>query len=97
LIPLSEATKDRIRRLFDGTECARVEDILLNTCGDNLPLVDTGYVQLAERIRFAVLKLSHGNIAALQSHIKDAQIDWRDVLVAADFAESTMAHLHWTP
>jgi hypothetical protein len=97
LIPLSDDTKDRIRRIFSDADSLRVENILLNTCGDNLPLVSTEYAQLAERIRFAVLKLSGGNIAALEKHINNALHDWRDVLVAAGFAERVDAHKEWVP
>ncbi len=68
---------------------------LLNECGDNLPLVDSSYVDLAERIRFAVLKLSRGNYERLVEAAREAAIDWRDTLVAADFANDTKAHLAW--
>ncbi|HXN15352.1 MAG TPA: hypothetical protein VN878_03185, partial [Usitatibacter sp.] len=62
-----------------------------------LPLVDTSYELLAERIRFAVLKLSAGNFAELERHVRAAQTDWRDVLLAAGFGESVRAHLEWKP
>ena len=39
--------------------------------------------QSLERIRYAVLKLSHGDLAELRKAVETPQIDWRDVLVAA--------------
>lgn len=39
------------------------------------------------RIQVAVLKLAHGKIERLKLHIKAATIDYRDVLVAAQYPE----------
>jgi hypothetical protein len=50
-----------------------------------------------ERIRFAVLKLSAGDLKALQRAIDLAKIDWRDVLVAAGFCSDVTAHKSWWP
>lgn len=71
--------------------------MLLTRCGDNLPLVKESYVDLAERIRFSVLKLSKGNLADLETNIAAAHQDWRDVLMAAGFGESETAHRDWLP
>jgi hypothetical protein len=38
-----------------------------------------------ERVRFAVLKLSGGDLEKLRKAIKLAQTDWRDLLMAAGF------------
>ena len=97
MIALSDDTKDRVRRVFPGADAARVEELLLQRCGDTLPLVQTSYALLAERIRFAVLKLSGGSIADLERHISNAEKDWRDVLVAAGFGNSLEAHKAWQP
>jgi hypothetical protein len=96
MIEISSDTKRRIHALFPENDWNAVEQMLLNDCGDNLPLVDSTYVDLAERIRFAVLKLSGGNISELEQHIALAAIDWRDTLVAAEFGNVT-AHKFWTP
>jgi len=50
-----------------------------------------------ERIRFAVLKLSQGNLARLNQQISDAKRDWRDVLIAAGFAHNLTEHKEWKP
>jgi len=83
--------------LFSGQHRDAVEKYLLETCGDNLPGVDPDYVQLAERIRFAVLKLSEGDLKKLHAAIEGAAVDWRDTLVAADFAADQLIHLAWKP
>jgi hypothetical protein len=96
MIEISSDTKRRIRALFPKDDWNRVEQMLLTKCGDNLPLVDSTYVDLAERIRFAVLKLSAGSISELEQRIALAALDWRDTLMAAEFGDVT-AHKFWMP
>jgi hypothetical protein len=49
-----------------------------------------------ERLRFAALKVSDGKLALLESAVKLAQVDFRDLLMAADFGEVD-AHRKWQP
>lgn len=83
--------------LFSGQHRDAVEKYLLETFGDNFPGVDPDYVQLAERIRFAVLKLSEGDLKKLQAAIERTAVDWRDTLMAVDFAVDQSIHLAWKP
>jgi hypothetical protein len=48
-----------------------------------------------ERVRCAAVKLSQGSLEALRSTIREANNDWRDVLVAAGFADNLVAHQSW--
>jgi hypothetical protein len=97
LAELSEATWERLRRLFPPEHQEEAARLLADECGNNLPFCeDFGPVAL-ERIRFAVLKLSGGDIDELRIAIKDAQTDWRDVLMWAGFGESVTAHESWYP
>jgi hypothetical protein len=97
MIPLSRGTIDRIHALFPQPEWDGVAQALVERCGDNLPLVNTTYVALTERIRFAVLKLSEGSREELDHHLQAASRDWRDVLLAAGFGTDFGAHLRWMP
>lgn len=97
MIEVNSETTLRIHALFPESEWESAEQILLTRCGDNLLLVDSTRVELAERIRFAVLKLSEGSFSALEHHIALAAIDWRDTLVAAGFGHSVTAHKSWMP
>ena len=45
-----------------------------------------------ERFRFAALKYSDGNLVLLESAVKLAQHDWRDLLMATGFAHDVEAH-----
>ena len=48
-----------------------------------------------ERIRFAALKISKGNMLKLLQAIDEARMDWRDLLMAADFGFDVHAHETW--
>ena len=53
---------------------------------DDVPGLATG-----ERVQAAVLKLADGGLGRLDRQLRAAQIDWRDVLVAAGFAHEDWA------
>ena len=40
----------------------------------------------SERVQAAVVKLARGDLGRLDVQLREVQIDWRDVLVAAGFA-----------
>lgn len=97
MIELGRATRARIRALFPQSDWPAVQELLLHECGDNLPFVEPQFGRLAERIRFAVLKLSGGDLEKLRRGVAEAQIDWRDTLVAAGFGGDARAHKRWKP
>ena len=97
MIALTPGTLSRIRALFAEHDREAVAQALVERCGDNLPLVHTGFVSLTERIRFAVLKLSDGDLGQLERYLYAASRDWRDVLLAAGFGVDVGAHLRWHP
>lgn len=96
MIELSEKTCGLLDALFPGHDRNEAAELLRLECGDNIPFCeDRGPVEM-ERIRFAVLKLSEGNIDKLVRAIELAQVDWRDLFMAAGFAEDVEAHIHWS-
>ena len=97
MIPLSADTIERVRAVFPaGTEAAVVA-MLETDCADNLPFCQAATALSSERIRFAVLKLSGGDLSKLQAAVALAQVDWRDVLMGAGFGEDVSAHRAWRP
>lgn len=86
-MPKTEAS-DRVRRcaakLFKTDELPEVIRILEEDCYD-----------YGERIHCAVLKISGGDIARLRAAVKESHIDYRDVLMAADFGHDVNAHKKW--
>lgn len=80
------------RLLFppDGEPALR---LLLEECGDNLPLVQTA--EQIERIQLGVLRMSEGDGQRLRAAVQMARTDWRDVLMNSGFAYDLEAHLRW--
>jgi hypothetical protein len=92
---VSPETRRRIDRLFAPHLRDEVADLLALECGRNLPLRQDASDAALERIQFAALKQSGGDMDALVAAIELAQIDWRDLLVVAGFAMDVQAHEHW--
>ena len=97
MLPLSPDTLTRVEVLFapDQVEAARAA--LENECANNLPFCEHLDMLGLERIRFAVLKLSLGNLENLRREIDQAKRDWRDTLMAAGFGHDVNAHSRWFP
>src|SRR5262245_18425901 len=91
LIPLSELTRSQVSALFDPGDVATVTAMLEARCGAGLPLVKPEWTRLVDRIRAAAIKLSGGDVDRLRRAIDSANVDWRDVLVAAGFANDLEA------
>jgi hypothetical protein len=96
-VRLSPQTEQHIRALFPPISRPEAADLLLNQCGTSLPFLEKCDEFQLERVRFAALKLSAGEIPRLKKAIELAQNDWRDLLAAAGFAEDLKAHERWVP
>ncbi len=94
---LSPETERRISALFKEELRAEVSTLLIEQCGNNLPFCREEDEFNLERIRFAVLKCSVGDIAKLKRAVELAKQDWRDLLVEAGFADDLQAHVQWFP
>ena len=94
---LTELTRQHVATLFVPELRATVEQLLIEECGNNLPFLDKESPERLERLRFAALKMSKGDLNELREAIAVAKVDWRDLLVGAGFGNDVNAHLHWTP
>jgi hypothetical protein len=94
-VELSEQTWQIIRILFSASQHDEVARLLGQECGNNLPFLANLDKLALERFRFAALKLSEGRMDKLQTAIGVAKRDWRDLLVAAGFANSLTEHKRW--
>lgn len=95
---LQAETRERLEALFHDDERERVAGTLFKRCGYSLSSDwDDSYDTLIARIRCGCLKLSGGTLEGLEEALKLARTDWRDLLVAAGFAEDESAHLAWRP
>jgi len=97
MLPITESTRERLEALFAPEDRAEAERLLAEECSGNLPFCEDATPESAERIRYAVLKLSRGSLDELRRAIAEAQMDWRDVLMAAGFGCEVEAHLRWHP
>lgn len=72
--------------------------LLETECADNLPLLMAPVTPASlERIRFAALRMSEGDLDKLRYAVGLAKRDWRDVLVAGGFGRIVHAHEEWHP
>jgi hypothetical protein len=94
---VSPETRRRVDLLFEAELRNEVVALLAVECGRNLPLAKDASEAAIERIQFAALKVSAGDMGDLVRAIELAQTDWRDLLVAAGFAVDVHAHERWLP
>jgi hypothetical protein len=94
---VSPEAETRIALLFSPAEREKVRTILRDECGNNLPLLGHLDQVAIDRFRFAALKLSNSDLGKLRDAVRLAKTDWRDLLVAACFADDINAHKFWLP
>lgn len=97
MVALSPSTQARLESLFSPDQQEAARCLLENECANNLPFCGGSGMFELERLRFAVLKLSGGDLGRLRQEIEQAKIDWRDTLMAAGFGEDISAHKRWLP
>jgi hypothetical protein len=92
---LSPRTQQLVKKLFPAAKQVDVTRWLTNECGQNLPFHKNTDEYGLERIRFAALKISHGDALKLLEAIELAKRDWRDLLMWAGCGYSLSAHEEW--
>ena len=70
-------------------------ELLVNECGASLSYARILDAEGIERVQFAVLKISGGLLDRLWLAVDQAQQDWRDTLMGAEFGYDERAHLSW--
>ena len=96
-LKLSSETEWRVTFLFPSDQREQARTLLQNECGNNLPFCQNQNESEMERTRFAALKLSGGDLEKLREAAQLAKKDWRDLLVAAGFADDIDLHRTWVP
>lgn len=92
---LTPATLTVIEKLFAPADRAEAAALLLEEYGRNLSPHDHRDQRGMERVMFAMLRASEGNLDRLYQMVELAQSDWRDVLMVARFGDSVTAHEEW--
>ena len=88
-VKLNTHTLVRVERLFKWADREKAKTLLLDFSGID-PLE-------TERLRFAALRVSDGNLAKLTEAIEMGKQDFRDLLVVARFASHPEQHQRWWP
>ena len=91
--PLRTNVIEIVKKLFEAKEHNTIFEILTEEC--NGELLHSSSEDAIERIQLAVLKLSTGEVDKFLAAAELAQLDWRDVLVAAGFGNDLNAHQKW--
>ena len=92
---ISDFLRQHIQNLFAQDQREPAARKLAEASG-KLPLVQGDrFVNDRERVLCAVLKLSGGDMAELDRHIREAQRDWRDVLMATGFGVRLESYKEW--
>lgn len=94
-LKLSPRTRKLVEKAFSPKQIAEAIQWLEEECGNNLPFCEHEDEYQMERIRFAAIKLSKGDIHKLLEAIDLARMDWRDLFMAADFGYDVNAHEEW--
>jgi hypothetical protein len=89
---LSPEVESKLTLLFSPDERNEARTVI-EQCGKKIQGFNAEDVY---RLQCAVLKLSDGKVWMLRRAIDLAKIDFRDVLMAADFGD-TSAHMSWWP
>jgi hypothetical protein len=82
-IGLTPAVVEEIGKHFPAAQHDSVKQILDQECGRTIPFCRKATAQELEYIRLCVLRLSKGNLSELRKCVELANIDQRDVFLAA--------------
>ena len=92
----SYETRRRVELLFRPEGQAQAMELLERECGYGLPGFKRASEADIERVRFAALKLSEGDLHNLREAVNLAKIDFRDLLLSAGFGDFT-GYENWLP
>ncbi len=95
MFALSPKTKEIILKIFPTRDFKKVQTLLIEKAGINLPFYEKALPEDLERIQFGILKESNGDLGKLLEAINLAQLDGRDLLMNAGFAHDINAHEKW--
>jgi hypothetical protein len=82
-VGLTAAVKHEIGKHFPTGQIEEVKSLLDRECGRTIPFCREASAKDLEHIRLCVLRLSKGNLSELRRWVELANVDQRDVLLAA--------------
>ncbi len=94
-VPLSADTQWLVDHWFKPEHRAEAARMLEVQCARDLSSCENADTKSLERLRFAAIKISRGELKRLSHAMREAQMDWRDLLMAAEFGVDVNAHRVW--
>jgi hypothetical protein len=82
-VGLTAAVLDEISKQFPSEQHDVVKEIMDRECGRTIPFQREATVEELEYIRLCVLRLSRGDLSELRKWVELANVDQRDVFLAA--------------
>ena len=95
MITLTSSTQWLVDHFFRPGEREEVARVLATQCANNLPSCEKSTAESLERLHFAAIKYSGGDLKKLHHAVREAQMDWRDLLMATGFGLDMNAHRAW--
>lgn len=94
---LAPLTEELIASCCPPTQRQAVSDFLSANCARDLPGIGSTpeWIELIDRIQLAAIRGSNWNLETIAAAVKLANLDWRDLLVAAGFANDLSSHRLW--
>lgn len=94
-VPLTRRVETSLNVLFSEPERTKISNRLREQASNNLPLFEKAKSEDLDRIRFAIIKLISEGSYSEDSAFELATVDWRDLYMAAGFANSEIQHDTW--
>ena len=92
---LTRDTEKVVDSLFECDEAKTLKDRLKEELSGDLPLTAFSTPESRERVWLAVIKKCNETLNPWDTWFELAKLDWRDILMAADFGHDTTAHIRW--
>lgn len=92
---MSASTEQLVAAMFAPEARGAAEALLRSRCTGSEFGIPSGHDELLVRLQYAAIKCSDGDVDALRRAIELAEVDWRDLLVAAEFDLDQNAHIRW--
>lgn len=83
-----------LQNRFSGEHLTKANRTVIHAVGE-LKKIGIHEEELKKRIAFAIIKLGKSDLSKMKEAASLALSDWRDVLVAAKFANDIAAHNTW--
>ncbi len=94
-LPLTKKVNKLLELLFEEPLLSKLARRLEIEAAENIPFHNNSKSADMDRIRFSILKVIATNVDSEENAFDLAKTDWRDLFVAAGFADDANEHKNW--